>query len=42
VFENNVLRRKFESKAEKVTGGWRELGNEEVYNLFTFDQILLG
>jgi hypothetical protein len=29
VFKNRMLRRIFGSKKEKVTGGWRELNNEE-------------
>jgi hypothetical protein len=33
VFENRVLRRIFRPKRDKVTGDWRKLHNEELYNL---------
>jgi hypothetical protein len=33
VFENRVLKRIFGLKRTKVTGGWRELCNEELHNL---------
>jgi hypothetical protein len=33
VFENRVLRRMFGSEREEVTGNWRRLHNEELYNL---------
>jgi hypothetical protein len=33
VFKNKGLRRIFGSKREEVTGGWRRLQNEELYNL---------
>jgi hypothetical protein len=33
VFENRVLRRKFGPKRGEVTGEWRKLHNEELYNL---------
>jgi hypothetical protein len=33
VFENRVLTRIFGPKRDEVTGGWRELHNEELHNL---------
>jgi hypothetical protein len=33
VFENRVLRRIFGPKRDEVTGGWRELHNEELRDL---------
>jgi hypothetical protein len=35
VFENRVLKRIFGPKRDEVTGGWRKLHNEELYNLYT-------
>jgi hypothetical protein len=32
ICENKVLRRTFEPKREKVTGGWRKLHSEEFSN----------
>jgi hypothetical protein len=40
VFENRVLRRIFAPKREEVTGGWRELHNEELHNLYFSPHIL--
>jgi hypothetical protein len=34
VFENRLLRRIFGPKRNEVTGGWRTLHNEELYNLY--------
>jgi hypothetical protein len=34
VFENRVLKRIFEPKRDEVTGGWRKLHNEEIYNFY--------
>jgi hypothetical protein len=36
VFVNIVLRRIFSSKMDEVTGGWRKLHNEELYNLSSY------
>jgi hypothetical protein len=35
VFENRVLRRKFGTKKDKVTGEWRKLHNEELNYLYS-------
>jgi hypothetical protein len=35
VFENMVLRRIFGPKRDRVTGGWRQLHNEELHNLYS-------
>jgi hypothetical protein len=35
VFENRVLRRIFGPKRDEVTGGWRELHNEELHVLYS-------
>jgi hypothetical protein len=34
VFKNRVLRRIFEPKRDEVTGEWRRLHNEELYDLY--------
>jgi hypothetical protein len=38
VFENRVLRI-FGPKRDEVTGGWRELHNEELHNLYSSPSI---
>jgi hypothetical protein len=35
VFENRVLKRIFGPKRDEVTGDWRKLHNEELYNLYS-------
>jgi hypothetical protein len=35
VFENRILRRVFEPKRGEVTGEWRKLHSEELYNLYS-------
>jgi hypothetical protein len=40
VFESRVLRRIFGPKSEEVTGEWRKLHNEEIYNLYSFPDII--
>jgi hypothetical protein len=35
MFENRVLRRIYEPKRDKVTGGWRKPHNEELHNLYS-------
>jgi hypothetical protein len=39
VFENRVLR-KFGPKTDEVTGGWRELHNEELHNLYPSPSVI--
>jgi hypothetical protein len=40
VFENRLLRRIFGPKRDGVTGGWRELHNEELHNLYSSANII--
>jgi hypothetical protein len=40
VFENRVLRRIFGPKRNEVTGGWRNLHNEELHNLYSSSSII--
>jgi hypothetical protein len=40
VFENRVLRRIFETKKDKVTGGWRKLHNEELQNMYSSPSVI--
>jgi hypothetical protein len=40
VFENSVFRRIFGPKRDEVTGGWRELHNEELHNLYCSPGII--
>jgi hypothetical protein len=40
VYENRVLRRKFGPRRDEVTGGWRKLHNEELYNLYSSPSII--
>jgi hypothetical protein len=40
VFENRVLRRIFGPKRDEVTGEWRKLHNEELYNLYSSANII--
>jgi hypothetical protein len=40
VFENRVLRRIFGPKTDEVTGGWRNLHNEELHNLYSSPSII--
>jgi hypothetical protein len=40
VFENRVLRRIFGPKRDEVTGDWRKLNNEELYNLYSSPNII--
>jgi hypothetical protein len=39
VFENRVLRRSFWPKRDEVTGKWRRLHNEELYDLYCSPNI---
>jgi hypothetical protein len=40
VFENRVLRRIFGPNRDEVTGDWRKLHNEELYNLYSSPSII--
>jgi hypothetical protein len=40
VFEKRVLRRMFGPKREEVTGDWRKLHNEKLYNLYSSPSII--
>jgi hypothetical protein len=40
VFENRVLRKIFGPKRVEVTGEWRRLHNEKLYNQYTFSDIM--
>jgi hypothetical protein len=40
VFENKVLRRIFGQRRNEVTGGWRELHNEKLHNLYSSPSII--
>jgi hypothetical protein len=40
LFQNRVLRRIFGPKRDEVTGGWRELHNEELHGLYCSPSII--
>ena len=40
VSENRILRRLFVSKRDEVTGKWRRLHNEELYDLYCSPNII--
>jgi hypothetical protein len=42
VFENRVLKKISGLKRDEVTGGWRRLSNEELYDLYSSTNITLG
>jgi hypothetical protein len=42
VFEKSVLRRIFGPKRDDVTGEWRKLHIEELYDLYTSHNMLLS
>jgi hypothetical protein len=41
VFENRVQRLIFGPKRNEVTGEWRKLHNEELYNLYSFPDVIM-
>jgi hypothetical protein len=41
VFENGMLRRIFGPKRDEVTGEWKRLHNEELYDLYSSPNIIL-
>jgi hypothetical protein len=40
VFENRVLRRMFGPKRDEVTGEWRKLHNEVLYDMYSSPSII--
>jgi hypothetical protein len=40
VFENRVLRKIFGPRREEVTGEWRRLRSEDLYNLYSSPDIV--
>jgi hypothetical protein len=40
MFENMALRRIFGPKRDEVTGEWRKLHNEELYDLYSSSNII--
>jgi hypothetical protein len=40
MFQNRVLRRIFGWKRDEVTGGWRQLHNNELHNLYSLQSII--
>jgi hypothetical protein len=40
VSENKVLRRIFRPKRDEVTGGWKNLHNEELNNIYSSQNII--
>jgi hypothetical protein len=42
VSKNNVLRKIFEIKAEKITGGWRKFHKEEVHDFYASSYFIMS
>jgi hypothetical protein len=40
VFENKMLRERFEPRMDEVPGDWRKLHIEELYNLYSSQNII--
>jgi hypothetical protein len=40
MFENRVQRRIFGTKRDEVTGGWRELHDKELHNLYSSPSLI--
>jgi hypothetical protein len=40
IFENRMLRKTFGPKRHEVMGGWRQLRNEELHNLYSSPNIV--
>jgi len=40
VFENRVLKRIFGPKRDEITGEWKKLQNEELYDLYSSSNII--
>jgi hypothetical protein len=40
MFENRVLRRIFGPRRDEVTGGWRELHNEDLCDLYSSPSLI--
>jgi hypothetical protein len=40
VSENRVLKKIFGPKRDEATGGWRELHNEELHNLYSSSDVI--
>jgi hypothetical protein len=40
VFQNRVVRRIFGQKGDEVTGGWRNMHNEELHNLYSLPSTI--
>jgi hypothetical protein len=40
VFENRVLKKIFRAKRDEVTGEWRRLHNEELYDLYSAPNVI--
>jgi hypothetical protein len=41
VFENKVLRRIVGPRRDEIMGGWRQLHNEELHNLYLLQNIMI-